>query len=347
MASRFAVNITGSVNWDGSNTAIWSATSGGASGASVPTSSDDVTFDNASGTGTATIVTTGASAKSLTTAGGTGFLGTIAGSQSLTVAGSVNIGSGTTWSHTGSLSITATASLTTNGKSIGSSIAVTAGTTTLQGSLTTTKLLQTQAASFNANNFDVTALAFVAATSGTITLGSGTWTMTGNSAGSAWTASGVTVVCGTSLIRLTGGGASTKDFNGGDKTYYNFQNSTSGAGLCTIREANTFNDFTVDPGVTQSLQNGKTQTVGGTVSLAGTAIAPIVISSLTPGSAATLSKASGSVDASFCTIIDSTAAGGAVFSARTSSGNVDGGGNTGWLFDARVQQAAILRSHAP
>lgn len=51
MASRFAVGITGTKTWTNADTSIWSATSGGASGASVPGSGDTVTLDANSGTG--------------------------------------------------------------------------------------------------------------------------------------------------------------------------------------------------------------------------------------------------------------------------------------------------------
>lgn len=52
MASRFWVGGTGT--WDATTTTHWSATSGGASGASVPGSADTVTFDGSSGGGTVT-----------------------------------------------------------------------------------------------------------------------------------------------------------------------------------------------------------------------------------------------------------------------------------------------------
>lgn len=62
MANRFWVGGTG--NWDSTNTANWSATSGGAGGATVPGSADTPQFDANSGTGTVTFtnggVTTGA-----------------------------------------------------------------------------------------------------------------------------------------------------------------------------------------------------------------------------------------------------------------------------------------------
>ena len=46
MATYFWVGGAGT--WDSATTTNWSLTSGGAGGASVPTSSDDVTFDSAS-----------------------------------------------------------------------------------------------------------------------------------------------------------------------------------------------------------------------------------------------------------------------------------------------------------
>lgn len=51
MASRFWVGGTGNT----SDTAHWAATSGGAGGQTVPTSSDTATFDSSSGTGTVTV----------------------------------------------------------------------------------------------------------------------------------------------------------------------------------------------------------------------------------------------------------------------------------------------------
>ncbi len=52
MAARFWVG--GSGTWSTTNTTNWSATSGGAGGASVPGASDDVTIDGNSGSPTIT-----------------------------------------------------------------------------------------------------------------------------------------------------------------------------------------------------------------------------------------------------------------------------------------------------
>lgn len=56
-ASRFGV-CTVTCTWDGASTAMWSATSGGATGASVPGSSDTVTFDAATCVGGVTCTIT-------------------------------------------------------------------------------------------------------------------------------------------------------------------------------------------------------------------------------------------------------------------------------------------------
>lgn len=56
MADRYWVGGTGT--WDSSNTANWSDTSGGSSGSSVPTSSDNVFLDANSGSGTITTTST-------------------------------------------------------------------------------------------------------------------------------------------------------------------------------------------------------------------------------------------------------------------------------------------------
>jgi hypothetical protein len=58
MADRYWVGGTGT--WDNTNTANWSATSGGAGGASAPTSADNVFFNASSGSGTCTVAATAA-----------------------------------------------------------------------------------------------------------------------------------------------------------------------------------------------------------------------------------------------------------------------------------------------
>jgi hypothetical protein len=93
MADRYAV-ATG----DWNNTATWSTSSGGAPGASFPTSADAAILDATSGSITVTVNVTSACA-SLTA---TGYTGTLTfGSVTLTSSGSVTLGSGMTMTGTG------------------------------------------------------------------------------------------------------------------------------------------------------------------------------------------------------------------------------------------------------
>ena len=111
MALRFWVSAgTGDYN----STTNWSASSGGASGASVPTTADDVTWDANSGAGTVA-VNVSSVAKSVNF---TNFTGTVDFKNTLSVAGNITLGLGMSFANsTGTpvLRVTATATLTSNG----------------------------------------------------------------------------------------------------------------------------------------------------------------------------------------------------------------------------------------
>jgi hypothetical protein len=91
MADRYWVGGAGT--WDASSTTNWSATSGGSTGASVPTSADNVFFDSASGVGLFTVIISGtvnclnftSSSTTITMAGG---------SVNLNIYGSISLASG-------------------------------------------------------------------------------------------------------------------------------------------------------------------------------------------------------------------------------------------------------------
>ena len=107
MAARFWVT-GGTGNW--SSTTNWSATTGGASGASVPGSADTVTFDAASGAGTAT-VDSSVTVQTLTMTGFTGTLAFGTNTISLNSTGTVFTGA-TTCTVTGTpvINVTSTGS---------------------------------------------------------------------------------------------------------------------------------------------------------------------------------------------------------------------------------------------
>ena len=86
--------------------------------------------------------------------------------------------------------------------------------------------------------------------------------------------------------------------------------------------------FTITNGTVQ-LKSSATSTTG---AFATSGTNQKFLQSTTPGTQATLTQASGTVNASYLTIKDITATGGATWNALWSNNNVDLGGNSGWVF---------------
>jgi len=123
MADRYWVG--GSAIWDATAGTKWSTTSGGAGGASVPTSADDVYIDAGSGAVTVTVTNAAANCRSLSFTSPAGpFTGTFAGPVQITIAGSLTLVAGMTRTFTGALVFSATTAqtITTAGISLDSGI---------------------------------------------------------------------------------------------------------------------------------------------------------------------------------------------------------------------------------
>jgi len=86
--------------------------------------------------------------------------------------------------------------------------------------------------------------------------------------------------------------------------------------------------FTITNGTVQ-LKNGVTSIVG---AFATSGTNQKFLQSTTPGSQATLSQTSGTVDASYLTLRDINATGGATWNAYVDQSNIDSGNNDGWDF---------------
>ena len=243
------------------------------------------------------------------------------------VCGNVTLSTGGTFTLF-SPTFIANASLTSLTKTIASTWVDGVGiTVTLADNFSANSLSLTNG-TFTAANFDVSIGSLIASNSNTRTLnmGSGTWTLS-NSGAFVWNTSnttGLTLNPSTSTVTMTS--ASAKTFAGGGLTYHNL--NQGGAGALTISGSNTFNDITntVQP-ATVTFTAGTTQTVSN-FGLSGTAGNLITINSSTPGTQATLSKASGTVNGQHLSIQDSNATGGAVWNALNST-NL--GNNTGWI----------------
>ena len=243
MANRYWVGGTGS--WDATTT-HWSATSGGASGASVPTSVDDVFFDTLSNATLYTVtLTTAPICRSVTVgAPATGAV-TVAGSAAWSIYGSMTLAAtGVTWTTTSAITFAATTTgftITTNGVSLGNAITFNGagGGWTLGSALTTSGAFTVTQGAFATANFNLTTSSTFASTGAltrSLTLGSSsisclTW--------SALAATNLTINAGTSTITLI---QAAGTFNGGGLTYYNVYKANNG--FIIGDSGNTFNALT-------------------------------------------------------------------------------------------------------
>jgi hypothetical protein len=263
--------VGGTASWDGTAGTKWSTSSGGAGGASVPTSADDVFFSVLS-TGTCTIATGNTGAKSINC---TGFLGTIAGSAAITVSGSVTLSATMTYTHSGTITFNADATITTAGKTFslvtvnGSGItvqladALTIGGT---GALTVTQ------GTFTTNNFNVSGSAINSNNSNTrtINLGSSTVSLSGTSVPWSFNSTtNLTFNAGTSQINLSGVDASLNVAATG-LTFYNVSITTASIRNPNINGANTFNNLSLAGRSSVGIANvsiSADQTINGTLTL--------------------------------------------------------------------------------
>lgn len=332
--NRFAV-VSG--NW--SDTATWSATTGGGGGASVPLPQDGVFLDalSAAGTYTMDMPRIGRNVDF------SGFTQTLSITVGPTLFGSLTLASAMTFPG-GSSGITflgrSSLTITWAGKSpILNLVFQGPGSTyTLQDDIVIGDpygaagdvIIDT--GTFTANNHNVTANSVRIAELGgtpTVNMGTGTWTVRGTGAAEIWIVGGsATINASTSLIDVVSTVPGT--FAGSSKTYARFRFiPDDDFGFLTFTGANTFSDFTVNSGHTLVFPAGQTTTITGTLSVNGTPTRTTTIQSSSAGSAATISKSSGIVRCDYLSIKDSTAAGGATFHAVCST-NVSG--NTGWTF---------------
>lgn len=238
MADRYWVGGTGT--WS-TTTTNWSATSGGAGGASVPTAADNVIFDVNSGTNfTVTVGTAARLCLNLTFASGVNGI-TFAGTATMTVSGSLSLpASGVTWTHTGVITFNSASAITlsTNGVALTSPMTFSAaGSKTLLTALTTTGTVTLSAGTFNLSTYTLTCGAFNASSSTTrsITYGAGSSiVITGT--GSALTMTTLTgfTFTGTSNIIFTYSGATAMTIAAGATTYAQSQNLYITAGTYSL-----------------------------------------------------------------------------------------------------------------
>lgn len=350
MANRYWVG--GTDTWDNTAGTKWATTSGGAGGAAVPTSSDDVFFDANSG---AVTVVIGYYQNVCLNLDFTNFTGTISHTSTLNVSGDVTLGSGMTFTGTG-------ASLVFNG---------------LTGTLTTNGVAMTYSSYLGGPYFKDDGVSYTSATAvynliGNLNLGAGSFSIlkgtvntnnytiechavnmdnkfyvsqlnlgssliilngTGSSS-RVWYYYGIyhSLDAGTSTIKITATKEVTLSHYDQSLTFYNIWNATSGAGILKIQGNTTLNIggyLKCDPGTTTKFGPGMTYSVA-EFQLLGTSGNDITLESGTAGSTYTLSQATGIIDTDYLNVKDSIVTGGAIWYWGTN--NNDSGNNTGWHY---------------
>jgi len=327
MANRFWVG--GSGTWDTTSTANWSATTGGAGGASAPTSADQAIFNTLSGGGVVTL-SENVTVQSFLPSG---FSGTIDFDSNI-----VSVAGNALSVYTGSTSHAMTGNPRVNLIYVNG-----AGTRTITAGVGVT---EANAVSFNVvsgsdivslsgNGSRLMSLTFQPAFTGSFTRASssglfGSLTL---HSGMTFTATANTFTfAATTPQTITTGGITvdtTLQFNGI-------------GGVWSLQDA--FNH-----GVTRSLifvngtiklKNSVTSTVGVFVTSGAT---QKFLQSTLAGTQATLSQASGTVSSSYLTIKDINATGGATWQAFTTNNNVDAGNNSGWDFSFQLGRYIYTR----
>lgn len=336
MAARYWVG--GTDTWDGTAGTKWALTSGGAGGQAVPTSSDDVFFDGASGANTVT-VSGSRVCKSLTC---TGFTGTLAGTSTpvVTVSGDVTLASTLTFASTGpAFTVDATSTFTSGGKSINNlTVNASGGTVTLGDALAqqaSTNIVTVTAGTFttSASNYSLSAgyVSSTGASTRAINFNGSTVTLNFASNSINFSGTGLTFTAGTSQINV-GSSSAAATFNGNGETFYNVS-FTSASNTPAINGANTFNNltFTAPTSGLQAVVLSASQTVNATLTCSGaTAVRRLFLCSDILGTTRTITVAT--FAPTDCDFRDITVSGGASPISGTRLG--DCGGNSGITFPA-------------
>lgn len=325
------------------STLTWSTTTGGAADGRVPLPQDTAKIDANSGTGTLTqdlpylsaVDFTGSSGITWTTSTAASFFGSInlTGLATLTASSQA-------YTYEGRGSSTLTSAGKTWAKTL--SIDCATGTLTLGDAFTSSLGLQTPSGSFNAGGFNVTVLSVSGnyTTARSITMGSGTWTLSSPGNTTAWFlgTTNLTFDAGTSTIRLVGdltGGALT--FAGQGLTYYRLENATTAANALKFTgSGNVFQDgIYVDASAaarTVQFTAGTTTTVG-TFGRLDATTNMITIDSITAANHALVKSGGGVISGlDYLTVGHSDASPALTWYAGANS--TDSGTNSGWIFTA-------------
>ncbi len=362
--------ITGNSGDAGGNSGItfttaaqqtWSGTSGGNWSANawtsrVPLPQDNVVINAAFSASQTVTLDMPRAGKSIDWTGATGTPAW-AKTTATTVYGSVTMISGMTNSGTTAVTMEGRGSFTwTSGTQTWTNplyISMDGGTLTMQDNFVSNSTTGVAAGygTLDAGNKNITVVKLTDGCCGaTLTMGSGTWTLTGT--GTVWNLSvygNTTINSNTSTIAITDTSSTSKSFDGngfvGD-VYYNLSITGGGTGGVTINnnggDDSIFNNITIGAPKTVSFSPATTQTINGTFTCTGSAGNLITLKSVSSPNEYYLNKPSGTVSCDYLSVKDSVAEGGAHWYAGANS--TDSGHNTGWIFQAAPTTETISDS---
>lgn len=295
----------GAGTWDASTTTNWSATSGGAGGASAPTSADNVFFNSASNA-TAYAVTVGTNA----VCADISIVGPASGNVTITSAATSVINVYGSWtsaatgvaftSASGSvlnfLATTTGKTITTNNISLGIISVIfngVGGGWTLGSAFTVvTQGTTILAGAFSTGNFSFTGAAVNSSGTGvrSVTLGTSTFVLTGTNAWVFTTTTNLTFSGASATINCNG---ATPSFLGGGFTYGTVNFTSVTIGTVTVSGNNTFGTLaftsrTTDGNASIAVGNSFTVTGTLTIGVANTAVRRFFIRGGTQGTNYTL-----------------------------------------------------------
>jgi len=322
----------------------WSTTSGGTSVTNLfPLAQDTIVFDNSSSN---TAINTQANQWNIGTinmSARTNAL-TISGGN-LRVYGDWVYGSGITFS-TGAMSCrrkSGTQTITSAGKTFFGVFLLGAATVQLLDALQCTSAfgVSSTTSSFDANNKNVTCND--ATLSGTVVMGSGTWTMTGTE--TVWYKTTGVINAGTSTILLSNTSTTARSFIGGGATYNKLTiGGATGASTTSLLNNSTFGEIASTKTVAATIALGSTIQTVETWTAAGTAGNLLTVSGTSAASPAYLvltgAPNTNAVDYLNITNVRATPLDTTWYAGANSVNN----GSLGWIFEngAGVTYAGII-----
>ena len=248
------------------------------------------------------------------------------------------------WNNTGGGRLTfsgsTTKTITTNGETIGNiTINSSLGTVLLGSDLTvgSTRNIILTSGTFNASGYNLTTGRFESNNTNTrtITMGSGTWTLSND--GTVWnlaTTTNLTFNANTSTIILSDTSTNARTFAGGSLTYNNLTiGGSTGTSTLTITGTNTFATLASTKTVAHTITFPNVTTTVSNWTISGAA--GVFVTCQRTGASGTWSinkTGGGEILATRLSVSNSTATPSNTWYADSS---IDGGGNTGWLFNSR------------